>query len=160
MNEAVQAALGAGTRVLYDGQWWEVAGLIPPSVLLATAAELRRVSISHLLAAPGTRIGEAEAPAWEADLRLAGRTLTIRGAFHQTGDDVVLTHTSDTLTCLALPGSPRLPGTHRGDSGPRANARSAGSSPRSAPSPHGGHDKGPGCGRERFGPGAGTAQRR
>jgi len=42
---------------------------------------------------------------------LTGRTLTIRGAFHQTSDDLVLTRTSDTLTCLALPGSPCLPGT-------------------------------------------------
>jgi hypothetical protein len=107
----------ADTRISYDvvlRLLWEIAELTPPSVLLATAAELRRVSISHLLAAPGTRIGEAEAPAWEADLRLAGRTLTIRGAFHQTGDDLVLTHTSDMLTCLALPGSLRLPGTPQG----------------------------------------------
>lgn len=63
MDESVRAALGAGTRVLYDGQWWEVAELAPPSVLLAAAGTVRRVSISHLLAAEGTRLGEADAPA-------------------------------------------------------------------------------------------------
>jgi hypothetical protein len=45
---------------------------------------------------------------------LTGRTLTLRGVLHQAGDDLVLTHTSDTLTCLALPGSPRLPGVPQG----------------------------------------------
>ncbi|MGH3248526.1 MAG: helix-turn-helix domain-containing protein, partial [Trebonia sp.] len=72
MDESVRAALSAGARVLYDGQWWEVAELAPPSVLLAAAGALRRVSVSHLLAAEGTRLGEADAPAWEGPLRLAG----------------------------------------------------------------------------------------
>ena len=58
-------------RLTYDGQWWEVAELAPPSVLLASpAGELRRVSISHLLAVPGTRIGDA----------LRGGAGTVRGA--------------------------------------------------------------------------------
>jgi transposase InsO family protein len=72
VDESVRAALSAGTTVLYDGQWWEVAELAPPSVLLAAAGALRRVSVSHLLAAEGTRLGEADAPAWEGILRLAG----------------------------------------------------------------------------------------
>jgi transposase InsO family protein len=72
VDESVRAALGAGTTVLYDGQLWEVAELAPPSVLLAAAGTLRRVSVSHLLAAEGTRLGEANAPAWEGTLRLAG----------------------------------------------------------------------------------------
>ncbi|HET6191005.1 MAG TPA: hypothetical protein VFE59_28870 [Trebonia sp.] len=32
MDESVRAALGAGSSVFYDGQWWEVAELAPPSV--------------------------------------------------------------------------------------------------------------------------------
>jgi transposase InsO family protein len=53
----MRAALSAGASVVYDGQAWEVAELSPPGVLLAGASgELRRVSISHLLAAPGTRV--------------------------------------------------------------------------------------------------------
>src|SRR5712691_1939239 len=71
MGDTMRTALGAGTRVLYDGQWWEIAELAPPGVLLAAAGELRRVSISHLLADPGTRLGEEEIPAREAELRLA-----------------------------------------------------------------------------------------
>jgi hypothetical protein len=35
VDESVRAALGAGSSVFYDGQWWEVAELAPPSVLLA-----------------------------------------------------------------------------------------------------------------------------
>jgi transposase InsO family protein len=72
VDESVRAALGAGTTVLYDGQRWEIAELTPPSVLLAAAGALRRVSISHLLAAECTRLDEANAPAWQASLRLAG----------------------------------------------------------------------------------------
>lgn len=40
-----------------------------------------------------------------------GRTLTIRGAFHHVGDDLVLTRTGDTLTCL---GPHRPPGGRTG----------------------------------------------
>ena len=58
-DDGIHTRLSAGARVTYDGQAWEVAELAPPSVLLAGAAgELRRVSISHLLAVPGTRIGD------------------------------------------------------------------------------------------------------
>jgi hypothetical protein len=54
----MRAALSPGAGVVYDGQRWEVAGLAPPSVLLAgPAGELRRVSISHLLAARRRRHG-------------------------------------------------------------------------------------------------------
>jgi hypothetical protein len=74
MDDSTRSQLSAGARVTYDGQAWEVAELTPPSVLLASpAGGLRRVSISHLLAAPGTRIGGssgAERPA-DAGLRLA-----------------------------------------------------------------------------------------
>lgn len=75
MDDGGRAHLSAGTRVAYDGQVWDVAELAPPSVLLAgPAGVLRRVSISHLLAAPGTRVGDAcgaeRVPG--AGLRLAG----------------------------------------------------------------------------------------
>ena len=74
MDDSMRTRLSAGARVTYDGQAWEVAELAPPSVLLAgPAGRLRRVSISHLLAAAGTRIGDtsgAERPA-DAGLRLA-----------------------------------------------------------------------------------------
>jgi transposase InsO family protein len=74
MDDSMRLPLSAGARVTYDGQAWEVAELAPPSVLLASpAGRLRRVSIGHLLAAPGTRIGGtsgAERPA-DAGLRLA-----------------------------------------------------------------------------------------
>src|SRR5438552_17461736 len=60
VDKGMRAALSPGAGVIYDGQRWEVAELTPPSVLLAgPAGELRRVSISHLLAAPGTRVSEA-----------------------------------------------------------------------------------------------------
>jgi len=60
VDKGMGAALSPGAGVVYDGQRWEVAGLTPPSVLLAgPAGELRPVSISHLLAAPGTRVSEA-----------------------------------------------------------------------------------------------------
>ena len=61
MDESVRAALGAGTTVVYDGQWWEVAELDAaqrPAVRRLRA--LRRVSVSHLLAAPGTRARRGE----------------------------------------------------------------------------------------------------
>jgi hypothetical protein len=38
--------------------------------------------------------------------------------FHQTGDDLVLTYDGHTLTCLALPGSPRRPAPAPGPAGP------------------------------------------
>jgi hypothetical protein len=34
----------------------------------------------------------------------SGRMVTLPGAFHQTGDDLVLARTGTTLTCVALPG--------------------------------------------------------
>lgn len=73
MDDGTRSQLSAGARVTYDGQAWDVAELTPPSVLLAgPAGGLRRVSISHLLAAPGTRIGDSGAkPPADAGLRLA-----------------------------------------------------------------------------------------
>ena len=82
---ACAAALGAGTRVLYDGQAWEVAELTPPSVLLAAAGGLRRVSISHLLAAAGTRIGGTPAAARPADAGAAAGRAGRRGAGRAAG---------------------------------------------------------------------------
>jgi transposase InsO family protein len=59
VDDPVRFPLHAGAALVYDGQAWDVAELTPPSVLLERPGELRRVSISHLLAAPGTRLGEA-----------------------------------------------------------------------------------------------------
>ncbi len=57
VDEGMRAALSVGASVVYDGQRWEIAELAPPGVLLAgPAGGLRRVSISHLLTAPGTRL--------------------------------------------------------------------------------------------------------
>ena len=121
MGDGMRAQLSAGARVAYDGQVWEVAELSPPSALLAgPGGGLRRVSISHLLAAPGTRIGDASGAERSADggLRLAGlgsaelarlreRVAHVREActgYRSGGPD------------LALPGEPRpayAPGTGR-----------------------------------------------
>ena len=121
MDDGMRTRLSAGARVTYDGQAWEVAELAPPSVLLASSAGgLRRVSISHLLAAPGTRIGDtsgAERPA-DAGLRLASLS---RAELAQLRERVA--HVREACTGyrrgspdLALPGEPRpqyAPGTGR-----------------------------------------------
>src|ERR1035438_10345236 len=112
MDDSTRSQLSAGARVTYDGQAWEVAELTPPSVLLASpAGGLRRVSISHLLAAPGTRIGGssgAERPA-DAGLRLASLS---RAELAQLRERVA--HVREACTgyrrgspALALPGEPR-----------------------------------------------------
>jgi transposase InsO family protein len=75
MDDGTRTQLSAGARVTYDGQAWDIAELTPPGVLLAgPAGRLRRVSISHLLAAPGTRVGDSSGTerAADAGLRLAG----------------------------------------------------------------------------------------
>ncbi|HUY44207.1 MAG TPA: hypothetical protein VMV92_00555 [Streptosporangiaceae bacterium] len=116
MGDAARTPLGAGARVLYDGQWWEVAELAPPGVLLAAAGELRRVSISHLLAAAGTRLGEEEIPALESELRLAGLDDTKLAGLRERVAHVREACTGYRSGCadVALPGEPRpeyAPGT-------------------------------------------------
>lgn len=112
MDDGMRTRLSAGARVTYDGQGWEVAELAPPGVLLADAAGgLRRVSISHRLAAPGTCTGDfsgAERPA-DAGLRLAGLG---GGELAQLRERVA--HVREACTGyrsgspdLALPGEPR-----------------------------------------------------
>jgi transposase InsO family protein len=115
----MRAQLSAGARVTYDGQSWDVAELAPPSVLLAgPAGRLRRVSISHLLAAPGTRVGDAcgaeRVP--DAALRLAGLGSAELAQLRER-----VAHVREACTGyrsgspdLALPGEPRpeyAPGT-------------------------------------------------
>jgi transposase InsO family protein len=121
MGDSMRSQLSAGAGVTYDGQGWEVAELTPPSVLLAgPSGRLRRVSISHLLAAPGTRIGDysgAERPA-DAGLRLASLS---RAELAELRERVA--HVQEACTGyrrgspdLALPGEPRpeyAPGTGR-----------------------------------------------
>ncbi len=59
MDDLARFPLHAGANVVYDGQTWDVAELAPPGLLLERPGELRRVSISHLLSAPGMRLGDA-----------------------------------------------------------------------------------------------------
>ena len=59
MDDLARFPLHAGASVVYDGQTWDVAELAPPGLLLERPGELRRVSISHLLSAPGMRLGDA-----------------------------------------------------------------------------------------------------
>jgi len=112
VDDGKRSQLSAGARVTYDGQAWEVAELAPPSVLLAgPAGTLRRVSISHLLAAPGTRIGDssgAERPA-DAGLRLASLDSAELAQLRER-----VAHVREACTGyrsgspdLALPGEPR-----------------------------------------------------
>jgi hypothetical protein len=56
VNEALRGLLAVGTRLAYDGQWWQVAELDGPHVLLAGPAGVRGVSAGHLLAVPSTRL--------------------------------------------------------------------------------------------------------
>ena len=118
-DDGMRTRLSAGARVTYDGQAWEVAELAPPSVLLAGAAgELRRVSISHLLAVPGTRIGDASGAEREPD---AGLVLASLGSGELARLRERVAHVREACTGyrsgspgLALPGEPRpeyAPGT-------------------------------------------------
>ena len=73
VNESLRGLLAVGTRLAYDGQWWQVAELDGPHVLLASPAGVRRVSAGHLLADPSTRLPEAPGGAVEgAGPELAG----------------------------------------------------------------------------------------
>ena len=56
MNETLRGLLAVGTRLAYDGLWWQVAEMDGPHVLLAGPAGARRVSAGHLLADPSTRL--------------------------------------------------------------------------------------------------------
>ena len=70
----------------------------------------------------GAGPGQGDGEAGPEDLflhSLTGRILPVRGAFHHTGDDLVLTRVGRTLTCLVLPGgphrSPVVPGSAAAD---------------------------------------------
>jgi transposase InsO family protein len=115
VDDGVRAQLSAAARVTYDGQSWDVAELTPPSVLLAgPAGGLRRVSISHLLAAPGTRVGAERV--LDAGVRLAGLGSAELAQLRER-----VAHVREACTGyrrgspdLALPGEPRpeyAPGT-------------------------------------------------
>jgi hypothetical protein len=56
VSEALSSLLAVGTRLAHDGQWWQVAELNGPYVLLSGASGVRRVSAGHLLADPSTRL--------------------------------------------------------------------------------------------------------
>ena len=73
MNESLRGLLAVGTRLAYDGQWWQVAEMDGPHVLLTSPAGVRRVSAGHLLADPSTRLpGAPGDPAEGAGPELAG----------------------------------------------------------------------------------------
>ena len=74
MNGELRAVLAVGTRLAYDGQWWQVAELDGTHVLLSgLGGGIRRVSAGHLLADPGTRLEGAPAdPVEGAGADLAG----------------------------------------------------------------------------------------
>jgi transposase InsO family protein len=119
VDDNAHATLAAGTSLVYEGQRWEVAELTPPSVLLSGATgELRRVSIGHLLAAPGAQLQETSSQdrGDSATTRLAGLG---RAELAQLRERVA--HVREACTGyrsgspeLALPGEPRpqyAPGT-------------------------------------------------
>jgi hypothetical protein len=73
VSDNLPALLAVGTRLAYDGQWWQVSELDGAHVLLASPAGVRRVSAGHLLADPSTRLREAPgAPVGGAGAELDG----------------------------------------------------------------------------------------
>jgi transposase InsO family protein len=73
VSESLRGLLAVGTRLAHDGQWWQVAELNGPDVLLSGASGARRVSAGHLLADPSTRLDGAPAgPAGSTGAELAG----------------------------------------------------------------------------------------
>jgi transposase InsO family protein len=61
VNETLRGLLAVGTRLAHDGQWWQVAEMDGPDVLLSGASGMRRISAGHLLADPSTRLDGAPA---------------------------------------------------------------------------------------------------
>ena len=60
MNDDLHGLLAVGTRLAYEGQWWQVTEMDGAHVLLTSqAGGVRRVSAGYLLADPGTRLQEA-----------------------------------------------------------------------------------------------------
>ena len=73
MSEALRGLLAVGTRLAHDGQWWQVAELNGPDVLLSGASGIRRISAGHLLADPSTRLDGAPAgPVGSVGAELSG----------------------------------------------------------------------------------------
>jgi len=74
VSEDLRALLAVGTRLAYDGQWWQVSELDGLHVLLTSpAGGIMRVGAGHLLADPSTRLHGAPAdPVEGAGAELAG----------------------------------------------------------------------------------------
>jgi transposase InsO family protein len=73
VSESLRGLLAVGARLAHEGQWWQVAEIDGPHVVLSGAAGVRRVSAGHLLADPSTRLDKAPAgPAAGAGAELAG----------------------------------------------------------------------------------------
>jgi len=73
VSESLRGLLAVGTRLAHDGQWWQVAEMDGPGVLLSGASGMRRVSAGHLLADPSTRLdGAPAAPVGRVGAELGG----------------------------------------------------------------------------------------
>jgi transposase InsO family protein len=73
VSEDLRVLLAVGTRLAYDGRWWQVSELDGPHVLLTRPGGVRRVSAGHLLADPSARLHGAPAdPVEGAGADLAG----------------------------------------------------------------------------------------
>jgi hypothetical protein len=73
VSECLRGLLAVGARLAHDGQWWQVAELNGPDVLLSAASGVRRVSAGHLLADPSTRLdGAPVGPVGSTGAELAG----------------------------------------------------------------------------------------
>jgi transposase InsO family protein len=125
----MSSTITIGTRISFDGGLWEVAEMSATGMVLRDAlGSLRQVSLSHLLACPGTRL--LDAPAGPAALPAAGTSgLTAAEAdeLRRLAGHVreVLTGYANGSEALALPGEPRPeydPGTPKLD---RCRAKAA-----------------------------------
>ena len=111
MKDELRALLAVGTRLAYDGQWWQVTELDGPHVLLTSqAGGIRRVSAGHLLADPGTRLHRVPAdPAEGVGADLAGLGETELAELRERAAHVQEVRTGFRRGCaeLAAGGEPR-----------------------------------------------------
>jgi hypothetical protein len=109
VSESLRGLLAEGTRLAHDGQWWQVAELNGPDVLLSGASGVRRVSAGHLLAGPSTRLDGAPAgPVGSTGAELAGLGETELGELRERVAHVQEVRTGFRRGCaeLAAAGEP------------------------------------------------------
>jgi transposase InsO family protein len=110
VSESLRGLLAVGTRLAHDGQWWQVAELNGPDVLLSGAAGVRRVSAGHLLADPSTRLDGAPAgPVGSNGAELSGLGEAELGELRERVAHVQEVRTGFRRACaeLAAAGEPR-----------------------------------------------------